>query len=219
MPIRREVIDEALARNLNERYLDLEATQERFLQRQDADTALATEALADAERDLAAAEEAISRIRSDYKAGKISADDWHDFRGELEEERAGAGAAVERAREQVTAAASSPALSEEQLHLLSQLREFKLGKLEVAPDLNATRTLLRQLYRALVLVTLPSGKTALYPDLPPDAFVVDEFFREHGRLPETPEDWSGDIHETKRVALPLQVSQISDYKGLGTANS
>jgi hypothetical protein len=144
------VIDEAILNELGQRYLDLEETRERLRARSASDAALAAEALAQAERDLMRAEDALERIRSDYKAGEITAAEWRELRGELTGEQEAAKAAVRRAKGHTTEVAGDNDCEVETLRQLAELRATVLGGVESAPSLNALRRMVAQLFASVV---------------------------------------------------------------------
>ena len=148
-PIPRTAIDEAMLTELTARYIDLEATRERLMASRAAEDALAAENLATAERDLSRAEESLTRVRADYKAGAIDAAEWRDLRAELEEERDAAKAAAERARSRT---GETSEVTDELLDRLRDLRAVVLGELDRAPDLDALRKLLSQLFRCVYYI-------------------------------------------------------------------
>lgn len=161
MPVRREEIDAAMIDELDRRYLDLAATRERYAARKAADAAAAAGVLATAERELAQADDALARIRRDYRDGKISAADWSEFREELEAERSAAEAAAERARKRA-AAVSDEDVSDEVLDRLRELRATVLGGLDRAPDLDALRKLLRQMFESVTYLPGPNGASLVF---------------------------------------------------------
>ncbi|HYB27861.1 MAG TPA: hypothetical protein VEF89_14680 [Solirubrobacteraceae bacterium] len=112
------------------------------------------ETLGQAERELGRAEDALARIRRDYRDGKVTADEWREFRDELEAERAAAEAARERARKRAEAV-SDEDVSDEVLDRLRALRAAVLGGLDRAPDIDALRRLLRELFYSVTYAPHP----------------------------------------------------------------
>lgn len=145
----RATVDEAILSELNRRYLDIDETRRRLQAKRESDATLAVEALAQAERELAKADDALARIKADYKAGKITAEDWADFREELGREREAALAASERARSR-NVEIDEGEIEEETLRRLAELRAVVLGEIENAPDLDARRQGLRQLFKEII---------------------------------------------------------------------
>jgi Glutamate/Leucine/Phenylalanine/Valine dehydrogenase/Recombinase zinc beta ribbon domain len=216
MPVERSLIDDAMLSELTKRYLDVEATQERLRARMEADAALAAGNLADVKRDLTRAEDALQRVKRDYLDWKITADDWSEFRDDLTAQRDAAAAAAEQARQR-TAMVTPQAIDVEQetLKRLSELRDVVLGKLDAAPDLDAVRNVLRQLFRVVYYQPanvdhwsrhIRASREAFNPELP--AAFLEPHLRgggiPHPDLPMPP----------KRV-LPLEpVGAISEPNGL-----
>lgn len=158
----REEIDAAMRSEIERVYLDLEETRDRLARKRAVDAAAAATAAADAERELARVESDEARIRRDYRGGRISADDWREFRIEFAEERAAATAAAERARKRRDEV-SVVDVSDEVLDRLRGLRAVLLGNIDRAPDLDAQRRLLRELFERVVWW---SGKLPAAYDLP-----------------------------------------------------
>ncbi len=145
----RATVDEAILTELSKRYLDLDETRRRLREKREADAALAGEALASAERELSRADAALVRIERDYIEGKIAAEKWNRLEATLSAERDAAALAVERIQSHTIEVADSE-VEEETLRRLAELREGVLHGLQNPPDLNALRTLLRQLFAQVV---------------------------------------------------------------------
>jgi hypothetical protein len=155
-PIRRHVIDQAILSELTGRYIDLEATRRRIEQRLGTDLLLAQEALTQAEKDAQKAAAAFARVERDYLDGKLTVEQWQRFEAKLISEHAAADAAVQRAQghvEQVREAGTLADAEEALLRRLADLREAIVDGVERAPDLNALRTIVRQLLASVELVS------------------------------------------------------------------
>jgi hypothetical protein len=150
------------------------------------------------------AEDALQRAERDYSDGKITAGKWNRFDAKLTAERDAAAAAVKRHEERMTSV--MPDVEEGTLRRLSALRDAVLGKLDAAPDLEAVRNVLRQIFKRVVLVDV-RGKYGLYPDVRLEYLSDHDHWLEHGQLSEEPSE-----EPFKRVALPLAEC---DYSGFG----
>jgi anti-sigma factor RsiW len=86
-----------------------------------------------AERDEHEASDALARVRRDYKDGKLSADDWAEFREELTAELEAASANVARLRKQEQEAAKATSIrdaEEETFRRLGELRREIAGRVK-----------------------------------------------------------------------------------------
>jgi site-specific DNA recombinase len=155
-PIPRQVIDEAMLRELTTRYLDLDATRERFAERQVADLAIARDALAHAETEAQRADAAMQRVRSDYVAGELTAAEWRDFSAELTDGLTAASEAVNQARGRVAAIEAAGDVSDAEATLLEQLAVLKAsvaGSVDRAPDLDALRNVLGSIIERVEIIS------------------------------------------------------------------
>lgn len=82
----RKKVDETLLHHFLNRHYDEAAERERLLAAAQAKGAESRELAAQADREEQEAEDALVRIRRDYQRGAITAEDWHAFRAELEED-------------------------------------------------------------------------------------------------------------------------------------
>jgi hypothetical protein len=96
---------------------------------------------------LARAEAALQRLVRAFQDGYVEPADYAQQRTELVAEREAAQAAAKQVDERHRLA--GPDADDEVLQRLSDLRAQVLGKLQDAPDLDAFRTLLRQLFEAV----------------------------------------------------------------------
>jgi DNA invertase Pin-like site-specific DNA recombinase len=154
--IRRRVVDEALLAELKSRYLDLDGMRQRLAERQSSDLTVAEHALAEAEHQLAKADDALARIERDYIDGEITAQKWTRLEATLTGERDAAAAALSQAKERVETLRTSGALGDAEAAIMDRLAELKLAVADGignAPDLDALRTLLRDLFSAVELVS------------------------------------------------------------------
>lgn len=101
-------IDETITTYLAEVGIDVEASLRLV---RDAATARQEATAGELERaklEAARAEESVRRVRGDYMAGKITAEDWNEFRPELEENRAAADARVAQLEAKLSESDAAP---------------------------------------------------------------------------------------------------------------
>lgn len=143
---------------LNRRYLDLDATREQLAARHATDSHIASEAKAQAQAEALRADERIARVQRAFQDGHLEPEDYADQRVTLLDEREAAMAAVERAQDHADTLEAAGALrdaDEAVLRHMAALRQAIVQGISDAPDLNSLRTIIRQLFQAVLL--LPSG--------------------------------------------------------------
>jgi DNA invertase Pin-like site-specific DNA recombinase len=84
--VSRVKVDTTLLSHFLNRHWDEKAERERLLEAARAKGAEARDLAVQADREEQEAEAALVRVRRDYQRGAISAEEWHEFRTELEEE-------------------------------------------------------------------------------------------------------------------------------------
>ena len=154
-PLDQGIVDAALLGELTRSYIDLDATRRQVEARLATDRALAADALALAEREAAAAAERLRRVRRAFQDGVIEAADWADQRPGLIAERDAAEAEVQRLREQGEGLARAVPEIDAEAELLRHLADLRAAVVDgigKAPNLDATRTLLRRLFEQVVYV-------------------------------------------------------------------
>ena len=152
--VRRELIDTALVDELTRRYLDVDGARERIREHRSNELPLARAAVAEAEREGAKAEANLARVKADYVAGEITAAEWRELRIDLEESLAAARAAVTQAQGQVEAVIAAGAVTDTEEELLRHLADLKAlvsGTVGQARDIEALRTVIRQLFSFIEL--------------------------------------------------------------------
>jgi DNA invertase Pin-like site-specific DNA recombinase len=155
-----EDVDNAITSYLAEVGIDADASL-RLVSEATASRREATGAeLNAARREAANAEAAFQRIRRDYMDGKITADDWQEFRGDLETERVAARARVERLEAQVAEGDSAEIIVPAVADALSLIRSA-MG----AGDTDAVRAAVESLFSEFMV-----GEAG---DLPEEAIVGD----------------------------------------------
>lgn len=160
LSVRRELVDAALLTELTSRYIDLDATRRRLEDRQRADVAIARDTVAHAERDLADADARLARIRRGWQSGVLDDDEFQAQRSDVSGERDGAQAAVAQARARVDAIEAAGPLKDSEQALLGHLADLKAsvaGAVGRAPDLEALRTVIGQLFERVEISANPFG--------------------------------------------------------------
>ncbi len=152
-PLDQATMDAALLGELTRTYLDLDAMRRQIEGRIASDRVRADESRADAEREAATADARYRRVMRAFQDGLIEAEDWADQRPTLLGERTAAEARLHRAEEHVaTLDVAAPTLDAEAelFRHLSDLRAAVVDGIGKAPNVHATRTLLRRLFRRVV---------------------------------------------------------------------
>jgi DNA invertase Pin-like site-specific DNA recombinase len=214
-PIDRALVDDAMMDELDRHYLDVEETRKRLEAKFAADIRIATATLADADSEAQRAEARTARVQRAFQDGFLEPADYAQQRAQLVEEQDAAQAALDRAREHSDRLATGPALAgaeEAVLRHLTNLRQAVVEGIGKAPDLNALRTILRQLFEQVILLPadhpwfdqveamrdsgVESGGIFLLPCLR-DATVVERDSR--------------DVATIRRVALPLETTEDDSF--------
>jgi hypothetical protein len=154
-PIDRALIDEAMLDELGRSYLDLTETRRRLEAKLSADATIAAAAVAEADADAQRAEARLARVIRAFQDGHLEAADYAEQRRQLLGERDGAHAAVQRAKDhQDRLKAAGPLADAEEavLRRLADLRGAVVQGISQAPDLNALRTIIRQMFEAVLLL-------------------------------------------------------------------
>ena len=218
-PIKREFLDEAILSEITTRFLDVEQTRERLRARLEADRAIAASTLADAEAEALRAAERLSRVVRAFQDGIIEAADYAQQRANLIDEQTAAEAAAERAHSQ----AETPSLDdieEETLRRLADLRAAVLSGIDHAPDLNALRTLLRQIFESITYWPATHwGEALVIPGTSAGINVGGNIYAGQAVLipalkREAIAGYEGDPLETPPTVrkAPLALAGVSDYK-------
>lgn len=155
--VRRETVDEALLTELTSRYFDLDGTRDRLRDRLAQERPMAGAAVEDAERELLKvnADARLARIKRGWQEDVLDDDEYRSQVQEVESERQAAQAAVEQARTRVAAieaTGSTTDAEEALLRHLADLRQLVCGTVEQARDIEALRTVVRQLFERVTLV-------------------------------------------------------------------
>ena len=147
-PVDRTAIDEAIVGELSTRFLDVETTRERLRAKREADAALAAEALGQAEAEALRAGERLQRVQRAFQDGYLEPADYAEQRADLLTERDAAEAQAERLRSRKVEVDDDYEV--ETYRRLAALRDLALGRLDNAPDLEALRKLLRQVFKGVI---------------------------------------------------------------------
>jgi hypothetical protein len=153
--IRQELVDEPFLRHLLDGYVDLQATARRIEERIAAALTLARQAVADSENDVARIARALATTERDYDAGEITGRQYSlreaRLTGELDGARNALQQAVQHAQE--VEEAGLPGDVEQRLleHLALVKRAVSDGAGD-APDLDALRNVIGQMFQSIVLL-------------------------------------------------------------------
>lgn len=153
-PIARREVDETIFAYFAEVSLDLDATREQLREAVAHKVVGARSILESAERAAQRAEEALARVRSDYKRGALPVDDWLTFKAELESELSGAAAERDRLAEQLAEAEAGTEITDaeqEVLERLTAIRAAIAGRVAGAEGVDAVRATLLGLFDSFVL--------------------------------------------------------------------
>jgi DNA invertase Pin-like site-specific DNA recombinase len=143
--IKRVDVDSAVYHYFEQVGLDVEATRQAVAEARDRKLAEVGALRDDAEREVHRAEDRLARVRRDYTDGKIDANDWRDFRDELEGERDAAHAEAKRLATQqreVEAWGELRDAETETWRRLSEIRAVIAGEVRDAEGLDAVRAAL-----------------------------------------------------------------------------
>jgi site-specific DNA recombinase len=185
--IRRELVDQPFLRNLLDHYIDFEATRQRIEDRAASDLKVASEVETEAEADVARIERALATTERDYDQGEITGRQYAAREARLTGELEAAHAAVQQARSRAQAIeASGVSIDTEETLLrdLAMLKQAVAGGVEAAPNLDALRNVIGQLFESIELIRhLPdrpgfgsgrvSGSGVIVPTGGPDPGVLD----------------------------------------------
>ena len=153
--IRRELIDEPFLAHLLDGYVDIEATRQRIASRINAALERAREAEADAEAEVARIQRALETTERDYDRGDITGKQYSAREARLTDELAGARNALKQAHDHAEAIGqgrTTPDAEQVLLDYLAALKAAASARANGAPDLNALRNLIGQMFESVELV-------------------------------------------------------------------
>lgn len=161
--IRRELVDEPFLRTLLDNYIDMAETKRRVERTATRTLDAAREALVDAHAEVLHKQESLARVERDYLDGKLQVEKWDRFEAKLLEEQQAAQAALERAQAHVQEVeASGPVgyAEEALLRLLAMIKRAVAEGIERAPNLDALRNVIAQMFESVELIQHPSFGTS-----------------------------------------------------------
>jgi site-specific DNA recombinase len=157
--MRRELVDRAIVAEVSRRYLDLDGARDRLRAAQEFEQPLAEAAVADADREVAAAEARIAKVVRGWQDEVIDDAEYARQRSDLDGKLAGAREQLEQARahvEQIRTTTVTTDAEEELLRHLADLRALVSDTVEEARDPESMRAVLRQLFASVRLVKYPA---------------------------------------------------------------
>ncbi|MQA74179.1 MAG: hypothetical protein GEU88_07555 [Solirubrobacterales bacterium] len=149
LPVRRELVDDAVFRYFARVGLDVEATRSALADARDRKLSEIRALRDGAERDVRTSQERLARVRRDYTDGAIAAADWAEFRRELEPELAAAEAKlgqIERQHDDVSRWAEVADAEEETYRQLAEIRAAIAGEVQGANGVEAVRAVLARMF-------------------------------------------------------------------------
>lgn len=152
--VQRADVDSAVYRYFEQVGLDIEATRQTITEARDRKLAEVRALRDDAEHEARRAEERLARVRRDYTDGKLDAEDWQEFRAELDAERDAARAEAGRLATQqreVEAWGELRDAEAETLRQLSEIRATIAGEVRDAEGLDAVRASLARTFERFVI--------------------------------------------------------------------
>jgi hypothetical protein len=152
--VSRRKVDEAVVRHFLNRHFDEEATRARLRRAADEKIDEARTLAEQADRAEAEAAVALARVRTDYVAGAISADDWNSLGAELDEAQTASWAQAELLRAQavqIEAEAAQVDVDAELLERLGEIVRAVAGRGD--GDVAALRAALQATFEAIILQT------------------------------------------------------------------
>jgi hypothetical protein len=215
--IERALVDQAMLNELDRHYLDIDETRERLETKLAADMTVATAALREADSEAQRAEARIARVQRAFQDGYLEAADYAQQRAQLLEEDDAAKAAVQRATEHADALKATPPLADAEAAVLRHLTEIRKAVAEgvsEAPDLNALRTIMKQLFEVVVLLPADHAWLGQVSAMRESGAEIEGYVL----LPSLREDTvlgrdRNDVAIVRRAALPLGETA---YNGLHT---
>ncbi|HYJ23001.1 MAG TPA: recombinase family protein [Solirubrobacterales bacterium] len=166
-PVKRAEVDSAVYSYFEQVGLDVDATRAQLAEARDHKLVEVRGLLGQAETEARRADERLARVRRDYTDGKLSAEDWAEFRQEITAEREGAAAALDRLADRVTEVEAWGELADSErdtLAMLADLRSAVAGEISDAQSTEAVRAVLARLFDHFVL-RRADPKERVYADL------------------------------------------------------
>jgi site-specific DNA recombinase len=159
-PIDRRTVDEAAYDYFTKVGLDVAATKAQIVSELDAKVTDTRTQREGAEMQLKLAESRFDRVRRDYQDGHLAADDWHDQRVQLLDEKTAAAAEVERLLQREGEIATDPLIDCDDVLLdhLTEIRAAIVGDVRNAQGLDAARMAILRIFDGFTLTTNTGGE-------------------------------------------------------------
>lgn len=157
-PIHRELVDSVILSHFHDHGVDLEATKAALAAKRDADLTMLRTTASVTARIAGEKADAVDRIRADYKAGKITADEWREFKAELEDDRDAAEARAAEAKAVLEAAEVEP-LPDVEARVAAELEAVRqaVANGTASDDVPSQRAHLQRVFKRVHLVKTPAG--------------------------------------------------------------
>ena len=152
--IRRELVDVPFLDNLTTHYIDLAATRERIAERACDDLRMACEAVAQNEAEAQRSEARLARIQRGWQDGVLDDADYRRQHEQVSGELEAARAALERSQahvERIEQTGVSTDAEQQLLDLLAAIKRAVADGVGRAPNLNALRNVIGQMFESVVL--------------------------------------------------------------------
>jgi DNA invertase Pin-like site-specific DNA recombinase len=150
----RAAIDTAVYNYFEQVGLDVEATRDQLAAATERKVAEVTALLEAAEREASAAASRLARVKRDYAIGELNAEEWREFREELEPEAEAASAERERLNAQLAEVKAGPkleGLEDEVIEQLTHIRAAVAGEVRDAAGVEGARVTLLRLFDRFIL--------------------------------------------------------------------
>jgi DNA invertase Pin-like site-specific DNA recombinase len=160
-PIRRDHVDPQVFRYFERVGVDIEATRAELASAQESRTAEVLTLREEARREAETARERRERVKRDYLEGRITAEDWSEFSGELSAELSAAEAQAARLDDQLSSierAGSLADLEAEVLEKLAAIRATLAGEVSDARGVDAARAAMQRLFEGFALAEPHPGQ-------------------------------------------------------------
>jgi site-specific DNA recombinase len=167
--IRRELIDVPFLAHLLDGCIDIEAMRKRIEDRDSAAAADVRRVRDDAELELQRSDARLERVKRGWQDGVIDDAEYTAQRAELIAEREAASAAVDRARNHIDRLIEAGDAGDAETRLLDHLAALKhaaSAQAGNAPDLNALRNVIGDMFESIRLVARDEGIALAFGDGP-----------------------------------------------------
>jgi DNA invertase Pin-like site-specific DNA recombinase len=158
--LQRKIVDRSIYSYFEQVGLDVEATRQQLADARSHKLIEVRAIASQAEAEKRRAEERLGRVRRDYSDGKLSAEDWAEFKAELTTELEGATAEVARLIEQeaeVETWGEFQDAEQDTLQKLADLRTAIADQVNDAEGVDAVRAALTRIFERFVLRPVQPG--------------------------------------------------------------